>query len=176
MKNLTSSLLCTLFVVLLATQAIAGGGGVAVGAGAETATKKQECPPGAMCSENYMITTGTVTPQVLAPVVVTPEVIAEKKQPTPEEVAARKATLEKALERDHDGLIKKFVHNSKSGVCMWSTPESEYYEWLIKNQDVVVNRKEFLSPTYRITKIGQASGIVFSECTTILVVHYYKGE
>lgn len=43
-----------------------------------TVSEKRECPPGASCDENYILRGGAAV-QVLAPIVVTPEVTAEKK-------------------------------------------------------------------------------------------------
>lgn len=121
------------------------------------------CPPGKSCSENYIL--GPVPIGVKTP---------EKQKTSPLEDVARIAALEKALERDNDKLIKKFFYTSKSGICLWSTPQDEYYNWLIQNTDVVVDRKEFPAPSHRTTTVSKYNGSASSECTTMLVVHYHK--
>lgn len=172
MKKLSSLFLVTLFLVSFAIQAVAGGGGMAVGAGGETVTKKQECPPGAMCSENYMITTSTVTPQVLAPVVVTPKVVAEEKKATPEEIAEYQYKLKEAKLRDLD-QTKIFSYTSGSELCIW--PTNNYIEWLIANPDVVVNEKDYLMEIF--TAQTTSSGKYFrNQCITTIIVHYEEEE
>lgn len=98
----------------------------------------------------------------------------EKKELLSEEIAARIAAVEKALERDNDKLVKRFTHDSKTGVCNWSYPESEMLNWLTKNSDVIIDRKEYASPTYKITRVLKYDGKVSNECTTMIVVHYHK--
>lgn len=125
------------------------------------------CPPGTppnmACSENYQMQIPQGAPQTI-----------ESNQKTASLTKTELTAKEKALERDHDQLIKIFEHPSKSDYCNWGSLDGEYLEWLTKNQDIVVDRKEYPSPSYKIKSVAKYNGTAYSQCTTMLVVHYHK--
>lgn len=97
----------------------------------------------------------------------------KKKEPTAEEVVAHQKAFAVARERDHD---KTFVITitSETGTCYYHDFDTKLDDFLIDNPDMIVDRKEFPAPAYRIKKIIQGTGSVFNQCTAIMVVHYHK--
>jgi hypothetical protein len=144
-----SSLAIVVLAVLfsLSAAAFAGGGGVAVPCSV----------PGTACSDNF----ASSIPQDGKVATNAPE----KKELTAEE---------KTLERDNDQLVRPFPYNSKLETCIWSEPKKEILDWLTKNTNVVIDRKEFAGPSYRVTEVSKYDGKVSSECTTTIFVHYHE--
>ncbi|MEI7890981.1 MAG: hypothetical protein WCI36_03340 [bacterium] len=132
--------------------------------GASFVLATEPCPAGQSCSENF----ATTLPQNGAPVK-TPI----KKELSREEVAAYQKAVATARERDNDKTVV-FTKTNETDRCYYWELENKIDELLMKSPDVVVDRKEYLTPSFAIEKIMPGSGRVFSKCTTAIVVHYHK--
>jgi len=125
----------------------------------------EPCPTGQSCSENF----STPVPQTSAEIKAVKQV-----QASPEEIAASVAIFEKATKRDGDHLIKRFIFESKVEACLWASLESDVFNWLIRNEDFVIDRKEYAAPSYKVIRVSKLDGKASSQCATMIVVHYHK--
>lgn len=169
------SVVLAIFAVVLAVPAFA---------------EDKPCPQGHMCSENYMMEGGfgsyTNVPQqaVSGPISENKTEIKNnfsnnstaklpiKKKFTAEEIEKYKKGLEGALSRDHD-KTRSFSSRSQFGACSWDDIIENIYDWLIINDFVIIDKKEYLVSAYS-HKINQ--GFNREKCEKTIVIHYHYYE
>jgi len=91
---------------------------------------------------------------------------------TPEEKAAYQASVKEARKRGGATMV---VFNETSSSCGYSTLESNLNKWLIKFPNLIIDKKEFLAPAWKVVRVS-TYGRASSECTVALVVTYHKKE
>jgi len=128
-----------------------------------TLAAEQPCQTGQSCSENFTMPVAQTGPMKNAP----------KKSASAEEAAAYQKAVAIARERDYDRTVV-FTKTSDIGICYYWELENKIDEWLIRATDVVVDKKEYLSPAFSIEKINQNTGKVYNRCTSTIIVHYHK--
>lgn len=96
-------------------------------------------------------------------------------QPTSQPAQAMKnLSVEKVAEARTRVLDKTHVISDTSpSVCLYSSLDAKLDAWLVERPEIVVDRKEFLTPAYK-PRVGTSGKITSLDCTTTLVVHYRK--